>query len=253
MKNFEKVVHQSLDIMKIDISKKEKNSGDEIVHAIKNYYEVLIYNIVSIAVVIALANNVKKITIIQLDHVKDYIKSKCLGKKSRGGNGQIGGTSLPAEYFGYSIDPAVYSAGNGAEQSTSTVDFAAGVIRPEITTSTNYTGAIVGGGSGSASAGGVAAIAATVGGCGCGLGVRSGGGSADSLNHFICKSKDVKTYVREILKRHSLAISKDALDHLLHMIEVHIHCALKDLKEKSPITLPKVNTVFKTRMHSIFN
>jgi hypothetical protein len=246
MKNFEKVVHQSLDIMKIDISQKDKNSGDEIVHAIKNYYEVLIYNIVSIAVVIALANNTKKITIIQLDHVKDYIKSKCLGKKSRGGNGQTGGTSLPAEYFGYSIDPAVYSAGNGAEQSTSTVDFAGGVIRPEIATSANYTGAIVGGGSGSASA-------AIVGGCGCGLGVRSGGGSADSLNHFICKSKDVKTYIREILKRHSLSISKDALQHLLHMIEVHIHCALKDLKEKSPITLPKVNAIFKTRIHSIFN
>jgi len=248
MKNFEKIVNQSLDIMNIQISKKDENSGDNILNAIKSYYEVLIYNVVSIAVVIALANNSKKITIIQLDHVKDYIKSKCI-KKKHGGNGsrnnQTGGTSLPAEYFGYSIDPARYAVANGGEQSTATVNFEAGVLRPEIPTATNYTGAITGG---------AAAVGALVGGgCKCGLGVRSGGGSADSLNHFICTNKDVKSYVREILKRHSLSISKDALDHLLHMIEVHIVCALKDLKEKSPITIAKVNSVFKTRMHSIFN
>jgi hypothetical protein len=255
MKNFEKIVNQSLDIMNIQISKKDENSGDNILNAIKSYYEVLIYNVVSIAVVIALANNSKKITIIQLDHVKDYIKSKCLMKKKRGsggsggsesGNNQTGGTSLPAEYFGYSIDPARYAVANGGEQSTATVNFEAGVLRPEIATSTNYTGAITGGTA--------AAVAAFVGGgCNCGLGMRSGGGNADSLNHFICTNKEIKSYVREILKRHSLSISKDALDHLLHMIEVHIVCALKDLKVKSPITLAKVNSVFKTRMHSIFN
>ena len=212
MKNFDKVVDQSFDIMKIEIAKKDPDAGAHIKAAMKNYYEVLIYNIVSIAVVVAIANNLKKLTPVHMDHVKDYIKSKCTLRSGK----QSGGTSLPGEYFGYSIDPSRYSSLNGNEESTSTVDFAHGVLRPAIDST---------------------------------MQVGGGGG----LTHFICTNKDVKASVREILSRHSIAISKSAMNILLHLIEVHVHCILKDLKSEGPLTMKKVTKVFNSKTHAIFH
>ena len=230
MKNFEKLVDHSFEIMKIEISKKDKDSGENIKKAIKNYYEVLIYNVVSIAVVIALSNDTKKLNQNHIDNVKDYIKTKCSSRKMKGGKcgnvAQIGGTSLPGEYFGYSIDPSRYSAGNGSEESVSTVNFAAGIARPEITTSTSYADTTMKGG------------AVT---------------NAAELHHFVCMNSSVKAYVREILKQHSLSISTGAIGTLLHIIEVHVHCVLKDLKLKGPLTLKKVDSVFNNKAHAIFH
>ena len=223
MKNFEKLVDESFKIMNVIISKKDPDSGENIKNAVKNYYEILIYNIVSIAVVIGIANNVKKLTPTHIEYVKDYIKSKCTSKKG-GKNNQTGGTSLPGEYFGYSIDPSRYSAGNGSEESTSTINFHDNIARAAINTTLNYTGTI------------------------------SGGGSNDShLKHFICTNSVVKSYVKELLKRHSITISKGAYDILLHIIEIHIHCALKDLHAAGPLTLAKVNKIFDNKIHAIFH
>lgn len=221
MKNFEHLVEQSFDIMHIEISKKDKDSGENIKLAVKNYYEVLIYNVVSIAVVIALANDAKKLLPSHIEHVKDYIKTKCKVKGDK--NIQTGGTSLPAEYFGYSIDPSRYAAGNGNEESTATVNFADNVLRPAINTSTEYTGKIV------------------------------GGSNSSKLEHFICTNSLVKKYVREILSKHSISISKDALDILLHIIEIHIHCVLNDLKSMGPLTMVKIDKVFNNKKHAIFH
>ena len=227
MKNFEKLVDKSFDIMNIEISKKDKDSGENIKNAVKNYYEVLIYNIVSVAVVIALANNTTKLTPTHIEHVKDYIKTKCSYGKLRGGKNsktqeQTGGTSLPGEYFGYSIDPSRYSAGNGAEESTSTINFEGGIARAAIDTSVAYNGKI-------------------------------SGGSSGNLEHFVATNNTTKAYVRDILKRHNLSINKTAFNTLLHMIEIHIYCVLKDLKTKGPLTLAKVEAVFKNKIHAIFH
>lgn len=224
MKNFEKLVNESFNIMNITISDKDRDSGENIKNAVKNYYEILIYNIVSISVVIAIANNVTKLTPIHMDHVKDYIKTKCTSNKIKGGNkNQTGGTSLPGEYFGYSIDPSRYSAGNGGEESTSTINFYDNTARAAINTTLNYTGTIV------------------------------GGSNSSQLKHFVCTNSVVKSYIKELLKRHNISISKSANDILLHLIEIHIHCVLKDLHDASPLTLSKVNKIFHNKRHSIFH
>ena len=223
MKNFEKLVDQSFEIMHIEISDKEKDSGENIKKAIKNYYEILIYNVVAIAVVIAIANDVKKLTPSHIEYVKDYIKTKCLNSKLKGGkNNQIGGTSLPGEYFGYSIDPSRYSAGNGNEESTSTVNFHDNILRPAINTSIDYNGKIV------------------------------GGNSSSKLEHFICTNTTVKGYIRELFKKHCISISKSAFDILIHIIEIHVHCILNDLKHIGPLTSAKVEKIFQNKKHAIF-
>lgn len=224
MKNFDKLIDQSFEIMKIEISSKDKDGGVNIKKAVKNYFEVLIYNIVSIAVVVAIANDAKKLKPIHLEHVKDYIKTKCSSGKIKGGkNNQTGGTSLPAEYFGYSIDPSRYSAGNGNEESVSTINFGEGIIRPAINTTQDYNGKIV------------------------------GGSVSSDLEHFVCTNSTVKAYVRDILKRHDIKIDKTLLDVLLHIIEIHVHCVLKDLKTSGPLTMVKVEKVFNNKRHAIFN
>jgi phage gpG-like protein len=222
MKNFEKLVEDSFNIMNIEISKKDKDSGENIKSTIKDYFEVLIYNIVTVSVVIALSMDTRKITDNITTEVKEYLKVKCSPRKIKGG--QVGGTSLPGEYFGYSIDPSRYSVSNGGEESTSTVNFDGGIIRPAISTSTNYNGAIVGG-----------AIT-----------------HAAELHHFVCTNNSVKTYVREILKQHTMSISKTAFQTILHIIEVHIHCVLKTLKINGPLTLKKVSRVFNSKENRIF-
>ena len=239
MKNFDKIVDKSIEIMNIEFNKNADVSM--IKKHIQHYYEMLMYNVVSIAVVIALTHNVKKLKLTHMEYVKEYIKSKCTVKsKLHGGSmcgsaasdglsqGQVtqsGGTSLPSEYCGYSIDPSPYSAGNGDEQSVSTVDWQSGIARQAINTSVDYPGNMAGG-------------------------ART---HAAELVHFICINRDVKSYVKELLNKHSTLIDKKAMHVLLHLIEVHIHCLLKDLKNKGPLTIVKIEKVFKSKAHAIFN
>jgi hypothetical protein len=236
MKNFDKIVDKSIEIMAIEFAKNADVSS--IKNILKRYYEMLIYNITSIVVVIALTHNLTKIKSNHMEYVKDYVKSKCnMIPKSKGGCGstynpnqnqnsmQSGGSALPSEYCGYSIDPSPYSAGNGGEQSVSTVDFENGIARQAIDTSASYNGQMFGG-------------AKT---------------HSAELVHFICVNKDVKKYVREILKHHTITVDKRAMHILLHLIEIHIHCVLKDLKNKGPLTMTKIEKVFNSKSHAIFN
>lgn len=214
MKNIEQLVDKSIQLMDIEFTKNADISA--IKTALKNHYEIMIYNITSIAVVVALANNVKKLQLSHMESIKSYIQTKCSHK---GNHFEMhGGSRLPSEYCGYSIDPNPYSAANGAEQSISTVDFAGGVLRPAIDTSATFIG-----------------------------------GGSNHLIHFICTNKDVKAYVRNLLKQHKLTISPPAMNILIHIIEIHIHCALKDLKSRQPLTVTKVSTVMKMKTHAIFH
>jgi hypothetical protein len=211
MKNIEKLVDKSLELTNIEFSKNADISG--IKTAIKNHYEIMIHNITAIAIVVALASNVKKLQPSHIETVKSYIQTKCTHKGKH--YGMRGGTALPSEYCGYPMDPSPYSAGNGAEESTSTVDFAGGIIRPAINI--------------------------------------SGGGSAKELVHFVCTNKDVKAEIRDKLKKSNLTISPPAMNVLIHIIEIHIHCALNDLKTRGPLSISKVNTVMKMKSHAIFH
>ena len=235
MKNLDKIVNKSIEIMNIEFAKNVDTAV--IKKELEHYYEILIYNIVSIAVIVALTHNVNKLKSSHMEYVKDYVKTKCNVSKIKGGCGcasansqtqslsQSGGTSIPSEYFGYSIDPSPYSAGNGAEQSVSTINWESGIARQAIDTSVSYNGNMFGG-------------------------ART---NSAELVHFICVNKDVKSYVREILKRHSISADKKTMHILLHLIEIHIHCVLKDLKNKGPLTMTKIEKVFKTKTYAIFN
>ena len=215
----DKLVDQSIALMNL-----ESPQISQIKELLVKHYEIVIYNIVSIGVVIALAANKKKLTDKDMVNIKEFIQTKCTSRKmttskTGGGGGggaynQQGGTALPSEYCGYSFDNARYSAGNGDEQSTSTVDFANGLIRPAID--------------------------------------MSGGGHKE-LMHFVCNNRDVKAYIRSLLKRHNLSITPSGMNILIHYIEIHMYCLLKDLKARSPLTLSKVNTVLKLKSHAIFH
>lgn len=239
MKNFDKIVDKSIEIMNIEFSKNADVAT--IKKHIQHYYEMLMYNIVSIAVVVSLTHNVKKLKTDHIEYVKDYIKSKCTVKSklhggsmcgsastdglSQGQTTQSGGTALPSEYCGYSIDPSPYSAGNGNDPSVSTIDWEGGIARQAINTSVDYPSNMAGG-------------------------ART---HAAELVHFICVNRDVKSYVKELLNKHSVSVDKKAMHILLHLIEIHIHCLLKDLKNKGPLTLVKIEKVFKSKAHAIFN
>ena len=217
----DKLVDQSIALMNL-----ESPQISQIKELLVKHYEIVIYNIVSIGVVIALAANKKKLTDKDMVNIKEFIQTKCTSRKTSktGGDAynQQGGTALPSEYCGYSFDNARYSAGNGDEQSTSTVDFANGLIRPAIDMS--------GGGGGG-----------------------GGGGGHKELMHFVCNNRDVKAYIRSLLKRHNLSITPSGMNILIHYIEIHMYCLLKDLKARSPLTLSKVNTVLKLKSHAIFH
>jgi hypothetical protein len=268
MANFDSLVDDSLRIMNIKIGK--KTQIDSIHVEIKRHFEVLIYNVVSVAIMVALTNNAKKITPAYIEESKQYILSKCSSNKSKK---QSGGTSMTSDYYGY--PHSAYAPSHGGEENISDVNYQTGVIRSSIDSTFKMQG---GKNKSKTQNGGMSMTSDYYGHPHSAYAPSHGseenvsdinfqtntirqsidstfkmqGGGGKSLIHFVSTNKNVKSNVREILSQNSMSISRQAMDALLHVIEIHIHCVLSDMKKVSPITLSKVEKIFKLTTNSIF-
>jgi len=93
------------------------------------YVENIIFNIVSIASIIALINNSKVINTKIIELLNKYVVEACssnTSKKTKGGGGSI---VLPSEFYG--IDSGRYATTNITPDLLS-IDFNTGIMRPQI-------------------------------------------------------------------------------------------------------------------------
>lgn len=85
------------------------------------HFQALLYNMVSMAAIMALLHDAKRIQPVHMQSLRKYIESQCT-------RGQRGGTSLPSDYFGY--PHAAYTADGSAPSMQ--IDFSSGVARPSM-------------------------------------------------------------------------------------------------------------------------
>lgn len=90
------------------------------------YFENIIFNVVSIASIITYINNCKTINTKSIAIVKKYLHDMCGQANIKKGGSVI----LPSEYFG--VDSTRYLATNGIQNDVLQVDFTNGIARPQI-------------------------------------------------------------------------------------------------------------------------
>lgn len=113
MKNINNYISQLIDI-------KDKKANK----CLCDYVENIIFNITSIAAIIAFINNSKSVNKRNIELVSSYIKTAC--GKIIGGNGA---TVLPSEFYG--IDSSRYLPTNNNIDILN-IDFTSGLLRPQI-------------------------------------------------------------------------------------------------------------------------
>ena len=115
------------DYVKMAIIKNKIQMKDEkAVAYLTEYFENIIFNVVSIASIITYINNCTIVNKKSIDIVKKYLDGMCgSASKVTGGN-----VLLPSEYFG--VDSTRYSAMNNNLGDVLKVDFASGIARPQI-------------------------------------------------------------------------------------------------------------------------
>lgn len=99
---------------------------DKTINYLTEYFENIIFNVVSIASIITYINNCKTINSKSIEIVKKYLDSMCGVASVKKGGCAI----LPSEYFG--VDSTRYSPANGIHTDVLQVDFNNGIARPQI-------------------------------------------------------------------------------------------------------------------------
>jgi len=123
--DIKKFIKKTLELNKIKI--KEKSSV-KVISLLCDYINTLVFNIASIASIIALLNNSKKITKETIKIISDYINKKCSIHTTTAAYSSKGGTVLPPAYFG-ADESNRYSTSNPTSDIL-VVDWAAGEARP---------------------------------------------------------------------------------------------------------------------------
>jgi histone H3/H4 len=114
---------------KFNINLKDKTAEKCLCDCVEN----IVFNLISIASLIAFINNSKMVTDKTIQILNKYVIEKC--GKVKGGGGSI---VLPSEFYG--VDSNRYSASN-AGSDVLTIDFNNGILRPQIgggTSKNNY-------------------------------------------------------------------------------------------------------------------
>ena len=89
------------------------------------YFENIIFNIVSIAAIITFINNCKTIKNETITMISKYLNNTCGNIKMKGGNS----ITMPIEFYGY--DSLRYSPTNNTNDYLK-IDFESGILRPQI-------------------------------------------------------------------------------------------------------------------------
>jgi histone H3/H4 len=103
---------------------------DKVAHkCLCEYVENIIFNIVSIASIIALINNCKTINSKILEILDKYVLQTCNKTKQSKVKGGGGSIVLPSEFYG--VNSGNYSA-NNITPDVLPIDFSSGIMRPQI-------------------------------------------------------------------------------------------------------------------------
>ena len=119
--DIKKFVKKTLELNKIKIKE------NKVILLLTDYINTLVFNIISIASIIALLNNSKKITKETIKIISEYINNKCSIHTTYSSKG---GTSLPPSYFG-ADESRTYSSSNPTND-VLIVDWSAGEARPAL-------------------------------------------------------------------------------------------------------------------------
>ena len=164
-----------------------------------------------------IASGKSKIELKHVEEMQRYITHKCMNMKQSKHTSQSGGTSMPAEYFGYSA--GAYAAGNSMNVPiVSDIQFGQGIARMSIDST---------------------------------FGMQNGGGHHRPW-HIANTSGYIKKYVASILKNNDVKASKVATQALFHVIDVHLTCLGNDLSKVEPLTVAKTEKAIELKRHSIF-
>lgn len=194
-------------------------SEKEVIQMIAHHIDALLYNVTSVACVMALIHGKQKIEPKHLEQVMTYITSQCMPQlasaKMRGGSP----TGFPSQYFG--VPMAAYTPNDraGAHVSTETVDFASSTARS-------------------------------------GMGPMTGGGRRDrgEIPKVLESNAKAMAFMHKVLDHHNTKIGRKATSILLHIMDIHMYCFAQDIASgQAPVTVSKLSSILKLKRHSVFH
>lgn len=181
--------------------------------ALEEHIEALIYNVVSLACTIAIVYESKRIEPKHVRAIDERYKALC-GAQSGTQRGQRGGMSMPEAFFNPAA-PTTMSPAHFGGLNPTTVNFAAGEARAAIDTT------------------------------------MTGGSHTASFREMA--TKPLSKFVRSVAKLHSMSVSKHALHDILIVLFHHLDCLAADMRAKPMINVRSLEKIFKLKRHAVFN
>ena len=153
-------------------------------------------------------------TKIELKHI-DFVKKYITAQcsKHKKHGGEQQGGSMPAEYFGY--DSGAYTEANYGGVNTDVVwSGSDAAIRPSLD--------------------------------------MTGGNGLNKVSDVIGNSKEVTTYMKQVMAFNDVKISKPAMSELVKLVNIHLNCLGDDIKHVEKLKLSSLEKLFKARKHAVF-
>ncbi len=67
-----------------------------------------------------------------------------------------------------------------------------------------------------------------------------------------CIDTDMRTFIHRVLKFHDLTIGKGAMKGIINILQSHLGCLLKDIRNNEPLTIKRLENIMSLRRHSVF-
>ena len=188
--------------------------------ALEDHIEALIYNVVSLACTMALVYESKRVEPKHVRAIDERYRALCGAHAPARlpAHGQRGGMSMPEAFFNPQA-PSTMSPSNFGGLNSTTVNFAANEARVEIATTMD--------------------------------GVMMGGAHMSSFRENA--SKPLAKFVRAVAKLHSMTVSKQAIHDILLVMFHHLDCLAADMRAKPSINVRSLEKIFKLKRHAVFN
>lgn len=238
--NLKTFIKKSLELNGIKIKDK---SSDKIISLLADYTNTLIFNIASIASILALLNKSKKVKKEMIVIINNYINSK-FKLTSKSYNSKGGADVLPPKFFGET--ESAYSTSNPTNDVLK-VNFADGIARPAIGGSRKkirggsdvlppkFFGETEPAYSASNSTNDVLIVDYDAGIARPAIG---GGGSSSNI---------IKSYIQQILKHYGASASNDIINQLLKIFENNFKILIKEIKRcGDKITIKSISNIIES-------
>jgi hypothetical protein len=180
-----------------------------------DHVDGLLFNVCSIAAVLALLAGKRKVEPKHLREVRSYIVSKCPPH-----GGQQGG-GMASDYFGYP-HPNYLASNENQGTNTSIVSFHSGQARASLGPPLQEGGA--------------------------------GAGASRMKRVMRHLPKEAHHVIRFMMKHHDVSVSKMAMEELMFILDAHLNCFGNDLKEQGgQLTAAKTQKVLALKRHAVFH